>query len=121
MMLKVQPCDAGIIWNFKAYYRRRFNRLLLQRLEGNIVDPEEINILGAIQLVVLAWRFDMKPTTITNCFLRCRIRSTLQPMEEVNEDDLLDPAAIQDLQSQIRHFRYCNSMKICNMLNHPDE
>jgi hypothetical protein len=23
------PCNAGIIWSFKAYYRRRFNRLLI--------------------------------------------------------------------------------------------
>ncbi len=27
--LKIQPCDAGIIHSFKAYYRRRFNQLLL--------------------------------------------------------------------------------------------
>jgi hypothetical protein len=26
---KIQPCDAGIICSFKAYYRCRFNRLLL--------------------------------------------------------------------------------------------
>jgi hypothetical protein len=26
---KIQPCNAGIIWSFKAYYRRRFNRLLI--------------------------------------------------------------------------------------------
>jgi len=27
--LKIQPCDAGIIRSFKAYYRRRFNRLFI--------------------------------------------------------------------------------------------
>jgi len=26
---KIQPCDAGIIRSFKAYYHHRFNRLLL--------------------------------------------------------------------------------------------
>ncbi len=36
MTSKIQPCDAGIIRNFKAYYRRRFNRLLLQRFEDDI-------------------------------------------------------------------------------------
>jgi hypothetical protein len=30
--LKILPCDVGIIRSFKAYYRRRFNRLLIQRL-----------------------------------------------------------------------------------------
>jgi hypothetical protein len=29
---KIQPCDAGIIRSFKAYNRRCFNRLLIQRL-----------------------------------------------------------------------------------------
>jgi hypothetical protein len=45
---KIQPCDAGIIRNFKAYYRRRFNRLLLQRLEDNVTNLEKIDILCAI-------------------------------------------------------------------------
>jgi hypothetical protein len=29
---KIQPCDAGIIRSFKAYYRHCFNHLLIQRL-----------------------------------------------------------------------------------------
>ncbi len=29
---KIQPCDVGIIRSLKAYYRRRFNRLPIQRL-----------------------------------------------------------------------------------------
>jgi len=29
MTSKIQPCDVGIIRNFKAYYHRRFNCLLL--------------------------------------------------------------------------------------------
>jgi hypothetical protein len=49
---KIQPCDVGIIRSFKAYYCRRFNQIPLQRLEDNVVDPEKINILCAIQMVV---------------------------------------------------------------------
>jgi hypothetical protein len=49
---KIQPCDVGIIRSFKAYYRRRFNRLLLQRLEDNVADLEKIDILCAIQMAV---------------------------------------------------------------------
>jgi hypothetical protein len=45
---KIQPCDARIIHNFKAYYCRRFNRILLQCLEDNVADPEKIDILCAI-------------------------------------------------------------------------
>ncbi len=36
MTSKIQPCDADIIRNFKAYYHCRFNRLLLQRLEDSV-------------------------------------------------------------------------------------
>jgi hypothetical protein len=46
--LKIEPCDVGIIRNFKEYYRCRFNRLLLQHLEGNVADPKKINIISAI-------------------------------------------------------------------------
>ena len=45
---KVQPCDAGIIHNFKAYYRRRFNRMLLGRIDKNMEAPSKINVLDAI-------------------------------------------------------------------------
>ena len=53
---KLQPCDAGIIRNLNAYYRRRFNRLLLQRLEQNVEDPERIDVLQAIRMAVAAWK-----------------------------------------------------------------
>ncbi len=76
MTSKIQPCDADIIRNFKAYYRRRFNRVLLQRIEDKVPEPEKVDILGAIQFVVPAWNYEVKPTTIANCFLHCKIRST---------------------------------------------
>jgi hypothetical protein len=69
---KIQPCDAGIIRNFKAYYRHRFNRLLLQRLEDNVIDPEKIDILYTIQMVVQAWTYEVKPETIFNYFRTAR-------------------------------------------------
>jgi hypothetical protein len=61
MTSKIQPCDAGIIRNFKAYYRRCFNRALLQHIEDKVPEPEKVNILGAIQFVVPAWNYEIKP------------------------------------------------------------
>lgn len=123
MTSKIQPCDAGIIRNFKAYYRRRFNRVLLQRIEDKVPEPEKVDILGAIQFAVPAWKYDVKPTTIANCFLHCKIRSTNQAeaVENVTEDDLVDHEVIADLQSQIQCFRYRNPMDIRNLLNYPEE
>jgi hypothetical protein len=67
MTSKIQPCDASIIRNFKAYYRRRFNRAFLQRIEHKVLEPEKVDILGAIQFVVPTWNYEVKPTTIANC------------------------------------------------------
>ncbi|KAK3198747.1 hypothetical protein Dsin_022162 [Dipteronia sinensis] len=75
LISKLQPCDAGIIRNFKAYYRRRFNLMLLEHLESNTSDLEKIYILEAIYMVVAALTFDVKPKTIVNCFLHCKIRT----------------------------------------------
>ncbi len=123
MASKIQPCDAGIIRNFKAYYRRRFNRALLQRIEDKVPELEKVDILGAIQFAVPAWNYEIKPTTIANCFLHCKIRSTEQAeaVENVTEDNLVDHEVIADLQSQIQRFRYRNPMDIRNLLNYPEE
>jgi hypothetical protein len=50
--LKIQPCDAGIIRSLKAYYRRRFNRLFIQRLQDKVANPEKIDILEAMHIAV---------------------------------------------------------------------
>jgi hypothetical protein len=101
MTSKIQLCDVDIIRNFKAYYRRRFNHALLQRIEDKVPEPEKVDILGAIQFAVPAWNYEVKPTTITNCFLHCKIRSTeeAEAIENVTEDDLVDHEVIADLQS----------------------
>jgi hypothetical protein len=119
--LKIQPCDAGIICSFKAYYRRRFNRLLQQRLEDNVADPKKIDILCAIQMVVRAWTYEMKLEPIFNYFRHCKIRSTEEPVVDASEECPLDPEVIEDLESQIRQFHYHNPMDIRNLLNYPEE
>ncbi len=123
MTSKIQQCNAGIIRNFKAYYHRRFNRALLQRIEDKVPEPEKVDILGAIQFVVPAWNYEVKPTTIANYFVHCKIRSTEQAnaVENVTEDDLVDHEVIANLQSQIQRFRYRNPMDIRNLLNYPEE
>jgi hypothetical protein len=75
MTSAVQLCDAGIIHTFKAYYRKRFNNLLLDGYENNIDNPKKISILDAFRLAVLAWVEDVSPTTITNCFRHCKIQT----------------------------------------------
>jgi hypothetical protein len=118
---KIQPCDAGIIRNFKGYYRRRFNRLLLQRLEDNVTDAEKISILEAIEMAAQAWRSDVKCESIQNCFLHCKIRSDTNAAPGGGDPDLVDHSLIQDLESQIQRIGYRNPMSIDNFMNYPEE
>jgi hypothetical protein len=52
MTSAVQPCNAGIICTFRAYYRKRFNNLHLDGYENNIDNPEKIIILDVFRLAV---------------------------------------------------------------------
>ncbi len=115
---KIQPCDAGIIRSLKAYYRRRFNRLLIQRLQDKVVDPEKIDVLEAMHIAVAAWSMDVKPETICNCFRHCRIRTTDANVTPVPEELLIDPEVIKDLEEQVQELRYRNPMDIRNLIDY---
>ncbi len=122
MTSKIQPCDASIIRNFKAYYRRRFNRLMLQRLEDGVDQAKKIYMLQAIQLAVPVWATDVKIVTIQNCYKHCQIRMTEGPGQAApTEEDLIDKDVIDELESQITRLRYKNSMDIRSLLTYSDE
>ncbi|KAK3211989.1 hypothetical protein Dsin_016695 [Dipteronia sinensis] len=78
--------ETGLFYRLQAYYRHRFNCMLLECLESNTLDPEKIDILEAIRMAVAAWTFDVKPKTIANCFLHCKI-STVQGETEGDIED----------------------------------
>jgi hypothetical protein len=100
MTSKIQPCDAGIIRNFKAYYRRRFNHLLLQRLEDGVDQAEKIDVLQAILLAIPIWATDVKIATIQNYYRHCQIRTTKGPGQAApTEEDLIDKDVIDELES----------------------
>jgi len=73
MTSAVQPCDVGIIRTFKAYYRKRFNNLLLDGYENNIDNLENMSILDVFRLAIPAWVEDVSLATIANCFRHCKI------------------------------------------------
>ncbi len=118
---KIQPCDAGIIRSLKAYYRRRFNCLLIQRLQDKVADPEKIDVLEAMHIAVAAWSMDVKPETIRNCFRHCQIRTTDADVTLVPEEPLIDPEVIKDLKEQVQELRYRNPMDIRNLIDYPAE
>jgi hypothetical protein len=95
---KIQPCDAGIIRSFKAYYWHCFNRLLIQCLQDKVAEPEKIDVLEAMHIAVAAWSMDVKPETICNYFRHCQIRTTDVDVTPVPEEQLIDPKVIKDLE-----------------------
>jgi len=119
--LKIQPCDVGIIQSLKAYYRRRFNRLLIQRLQDKVADPKKIDVLEAMHINVATWSMDVKPKTIHNCFRHCRILTTDVDVTPVSEEPLIDLEVIKDLEEQVQELRYWNPMDIRNLINYPVE
>jgi hypothetical protein len=90
-------------------------------LEDNVTNPEKIDILCAIQMVVRAWTYEVKPKTIFNSFRHYKIHSTKEPVVDASEECPLDLEVIEDLESQIRQFHYHNPIDIKNMLNYQEE
>lgn len=77
---KFQPMDQGIIRTWKAYTRRHFIRYLIEKIDK--LEPNQKlpvpNILQAIHWAVEAWNFDLKMSTIYNCFMKSGIK-TMEP------------------------------------------
>jgi hypothetical protein len=116
MTSAVQPCDAGIIHTFKAYYKKRFNNLLLDGYENNIDNPKKISILDVFRLAVPSWVEDVSPATIANCFRHCKIRTS--DIIHTQQGEVGPPTAlIQELQHQVAKLPYGNPMDIRNQLS----
>ncbi|KAF9221518.1 DDE-domain-containing protein [Gyrodon lividus] len=69
----VQPCDAGIIWCFKALYRRFFNQCALDCDEAGESEIYKIDLLEAMSMAKAAWD-KVTPNTIHNCWNHTKIQ-----------------------------------------------
>ncbi|POW10326.1 hypothetical protein PSTT_06119 [Puccinia striiformis] len=114
----LQPCDAGIIRAFKAYYRRQFLKYAMARYEG---DPDadgttvfNINQLEAMHLARAAWQ-SVTQKTIANCWRHTAIldspdsmaiNNTLATQGEIAQDADLEEIVEQTRQSLSKLSRY---------------
>lgn len=117
---KIQPCDAGIIRSFKAYYRRSFHKKLLHDVENGVLDPMKVDILQAIKMCIAAWK-DVKAETIFNCFQHCNIRTRPSNTPPATEAMIEEPELVEELNQQMRQFTFDNPMDINFLLNYPSE
>ena len=116
---KIPPCDAGNIRSFKAYYRRRFKRQLLDHLKKNQPDSAKINFLEAIHMAHAACTRNVQPECIRNCFTHCKLR-TSDMDSAANANVEVPQAVVADLQGKVQQL-YRNMMSIDFLLNNPDE
>ncbi len=93
-----QPCDQGIIYALKGYYRRYFTQWCLDRWDGRQDPLAEVNVLMAIRWVACAWKSDVKGSTLANCFRKSGVllqggaetRRTTEAGEENNRADVVE-------------------------------
>lgn len=117
---RIQPCDAGIIASFKAHYRRKFVRHLLEQFESELT-LSKLSILEAILFIRESWQEDVTPATITNCFRHVNIRDEVEEViavvieaeSDVEEEREVRTAICKDIQS----LRYRHPMEIGDFLN----
>ena len=88
--------DAGIIRNFKGYYRRLLMRYLLQCIEDGV--EQIVSIKLAITYVKEAWA-SVKQLTIVNCWCYVKILPpTQQPTTNTETNDADDNLPLAELQ-----------------------
>ena len=92
----IQPMDAGIIRNFKGFYRGLLVRYFLRCIEDG--QEQVVSIKTAITYVKEAWA-SVKQSTIVNCWRHVKILPpTQQPTTNVETDDADDDLPLAELQ-----------------------
>ncbi|XP_048248519.1 tigger transposable element-derived protein 6-like [Haliotis rufescens] len=66
----IQPLDAGIIKNFKLYYKKQQMKLHLDNVEAEEIQP--LDVKRALLFIRAAWN-EVKQDTIINCWRHTRI------------------------------------------------
>lgn len=69
----LQPCDAGIIHNFKVFYRNLLCDKYLQEYESGCLNYK-LSLLESIKLIASSWN-SIKAETISNCWYHTKIIS----------------------------------------------
>jgi hypothetical protein len=90
----IQPMDAGIIRNFKAYYRNLTVLHFLDCIERN--EDQAISVRLALSFIKQAW-VSVKQTTIVNCWRHVNILpdASITPADEDDDEDHIPLAQLR--------------------------
>jgi hypothetical protein len=111
---KLQPLDAGIIRSFKAKYRKRFIRFLIEDLEKHSFVKTKLNVLGAIRFVVESWN-EVSDNTIKNCWNHTKLVNIL---DTASEDNGIEDSSIEN---DISDLQLPNPMCLSEYINYAEE
>ncbi|EDR00128.1 uncharacterized protein LACBIDRAFT_334411 [Laccaria bicolor S238N-H82] len=80
LITHIQPKDQGIIWCFKAHYRKEFIQRAINQYDRGITPANiyDIDQLEAMQIADLAWH-EVDTTTIRNCCQKAGILPEIEP------------------------------------------
>ena len=99
---RLQPCDAGIIKNFKDKYRKLLIRYILTFIDSvNRTAMEiikDITILKVMEWVQTSWA-DVSEKTIKNCFEKCSCRNPNVVADETIDREFEE--LLQELSSDV--------------------
>ena len=104
MTSHIQPMDAGIIWAFKAHYRRLFILQALQRFDSGETELYQIDQLEAMHLVNEAWA-QITPKIVINCWKHAGILdASLIHIDPATNNDSGVNQAITELMEAIKEL-----------------
>ena len=105
------PLDAGIIWSFKAHYRRMQVKLFIDLLEKD--EKPDVSLKEAIRFIAQAWNL-VSSQTISNCW-KHSLGLVQQGEEDTTEDPNPDPA--EELEGLLRSLDHASPMTFEQYLN----
>ena len=105
----IQPCDQGIIKNFKTHCRSMVINSIIDDIDNQVMTATDLarklTLLNAVHMATRAWT-NVKPTTIVNCFRKGRFHlSTPDPATpaEPKDDDIVPVPTSVKLQKTLTH------------------
>ena len=113
----LQPNDAGIIRNFKLYYRKGLTKHFLQSIEND--QPMAINLREALHLIREAWNY-VKMETIQNCWEHTGIIPRASSAEITSAACGTEAEVVEEIQRDMQGFHTISSehfMSVCDWLD----
>jgi hypothetical protein len=111
---KLQPLDAGIIASFKAKYRQKYIRYLLNEIEANRFNQQKLDLIGSIRFLVKSWD-EVSEQTIKNCWIHSKLIKHQEFESTVIESNITETS------NSIESLNLENPMTFEEFVNIPEE